>query len=186
MQPGFVTVATLGNPPVEIPPPSGHTSGRRRALAEWLVSPDNPLTARVIVNRIWSHHFGRGIVATLDNFGKMGELPTNQDLLDWLAVEFMERGWSMKQMHRLLMTSEAYRMSSQFSDEGNLQRDPENKFPLAFPREATRSRDRPGFDPRSERKSESGDRRTSRFPSAPGRSSRADEPRYLAQTGRRT
>ena len=66
----------MGNPPVEIRPPIGHTSGRRRALAEWLVSPDNPLTARVIVNRIWSHHFGRGIVATLDNFGKMGETPT--------------------------------------------------------------------------------------------------------------
>ena len=67
------------------------------------------------MNRIWSHHFGHGIVATLDNFGKMGDLPTNPDLLDWLTVEFMERGWSMKQMHRLLMTSEAYRMSSQFT-----------------------------------------------------------------------
>ena len=75
MKPGFVSVITYGNPPTEIPPADGHTSGRRRALAEWLGSADNPLTARVIVNRIWHHHFGSGIVATLDNFGKMGEKP---------------------------------------------------------------------------------------------------------------
>lgn len=98
MQPGFISVATYGNPPVEDPPANGRTSGRRRALAEWLGSPENPLTARVIVNRIWSHHFGTGIVASLDNFGKMGQPPTHPELLDWLAVEFMERGWSMKQM----------------------------------------------------------------------------------------
>ena len=94
MKPGFVSVITYGNPPTEIPPADGHTSGRRRALAEWLMSPDNPLTARVAVNRIWHHHFGRGIVATLDNFGKMGEKPTHPELLDWLALEFQKRGWS--------------------------------------------------------------------------------------------
>ncbi len=132
MQPGFVTVASSGAPPVEIPPSSGATSGRRRALAEWLVSPDNPLTARVMMNRIWHHHFGRGIVPTLDNFGKMGDLPTHPELLDWLSVEFVEGGWSVKQMHRLLMTSDAYRMSSQFADEGNLQSDPQNKFHWRF------------------------------------------------------
>jgi len=76
-------------------PADGRTSGRRRALAEWLGSTENPLTARVIVNRIWHLHFGRGIVATLDNFGKMGEKPTHPELLDWLAVEFMNRGWSI-------------------------------------------------------------------------------------------
>ena len=118
MQPGFIGVITSGNPPVEDPPANGRTSGRRRALAAWLGSPENPLTARVIVNRIWSHHFGRGIVPTLDNFGKMGEPPTHPQLLDWLAVEFMDRGWSIKQMHRLIMTSEAYRMSSQYQDSG--------------------------------------------------------------------
>src|SRR5207248_10804250 len=75
MKPGFIDVITYGNPPTEDPPADGRTSGRRKALAEWLGSPENPLTARVIVNRIWSHHFGRGIVATLDNFGKMGERP---------------------------------------------------------------------------------------------------------------
>ena len=119
MKPGFISVITYGNPPTEIPPADGRTSGRRRALAEWLGSPDNPLTARVMVNRIWSHHFGQGIVATLDNFGKMGEKPTHPELLDWLAVEFMNRGWSIKQMHRLMMTSDAYQMSSQFQDAGD-------------------------------------------------------------------
>ena len=128
IEPGFVTVATSGSPPTALPPANGHTSGRRRALAEWLVSPDNPLTARVMVNRLWHHHFGRGIVATLDNFGKMGELPTHPELLDWLAAEFVERGWSIKQMHRLIMTSDAYRMSSQFADAENMNRDAENRY----------------------------------------------------------
>jgi hypothetical protein len=126
MKPGFVTVATYGNPPTEDPPADGHTSGRRRALAEWLGSTDNPLTARVMVNRIWSHHFGRGIVATIDNFGKMGEKPTHPELLDWMAVEFMKRGWSMKEMHRLIMTSESYQMASQFNDAGDVEKDPDN------------------------------------------------------------
>ena len=131
-KPGFVSAITNGNPPVELPPASGHTSGRRRALAEWLVSRENPLTARVIVNRVWQHHFGRGIVATLDNFGKMGELPANQELLDELAVEFMDRGWSIKKLHRLIMTSEAYQMASQFNDAANLAKDPENRLCWRF------------------------------------------------------
>jgi hypothetical protein len=80
------------------------------------------------VNRVWQHHFGRGIVATLDNFGKVGERPTHPELLDWLAVEFMKRGWSLKELHRLLMTSEAYQMASAFEDPGNAERDPENRL----------------------------------------------------------
>ncbi|MGH9631357.1 MAG: PSD1 and planctomycete cytochrome C domain-containing protein, partial [Bryobacteraceae bacterium] len=128
MKPGFLSVVTTGEPPVALPPADGHTSGRRRALAEWIVSPENPLTARVAVNRIWHHHFGRGIVSTLDNFGKMGETPTHPELLDWLASEFMKRGWSIKQMHRLLMTSRAYRMSSAFAPGKNLATDPQNQF----------------------------------------------------------
>jgi hypothetical protein len=132
MKPGFVTVATYGNPPTEDPPADGHTSGRRRALAEWLGSTDNPLTARVMVNRIWNHHFGRGIVATLDNFGKMGEKPTHPELLDWLAVEFVNRGWSVKEMHRLLMTSDAYQMSSQYNDGSDVEKDPENTYLWRF------------------------------------------------------
>ncbi len=125
-QPGFVRVITDGNPPTEIPRANGHTSGRRLALAEWLTSPDNPLTARVIVNRVWHHHFSRGIVATLDNFGKMGEKPTHPELLDWLALNFMDHGWSIKHLHRLIMTSNAYKMASQFENAGNLAKDPAN------------------------------------------------------------
>ena len=127
-KPGFLSVIMDGNPPTELRPANGRTSGRRLALAEWLVARDNPLTARVIVNRIWHHHFGRGIVATLDNFGKMGEQPTHPELLDWLAVEFMNRGWSIKQTHKLIMTSEAYQMASEYNDEANAQKDPDNKL----------------------------------------------------------
>src|SRR5438445_8955262 len=132
MKPGFVSAATHGTPPTEIPPADGRTSGRRRALAEWLTSPENPLTARVMVNRIWQHHFGRGIVTTLDNFGKMGATPTHPELLDWLATEFIARGWSFKQMHRLMMTSDAYQQSSQFNDAGNIAKDPENRLLWRF------------------------------------------------------
>jgi hypothetical protein len=131
-KPGFVTVATYGNPPTEIPRPDGHTSGRRLALAEWLTSRDNPLPARVAVNRMWAHHFGRGIVATLENFGKMGDQPTHQDLLDWLAVEFINRGWSIKQMHRLMMTSDAYQMASRFDDAASAEKDPADNYLWRF------------------------------------------------------
>ena len=128
MSPGFLTVATYGNPPTEIPRPDGRTSGRRLALAEWITSRDNPLTARVAVNRIWHHHFGRGIVKTLDNLGRMGDPPTHSELLDWLAVEFMDRGWSVKEMHRLLMTSEAYQMVSSYANPTNADADPNNRL----------------------------------------------------------
>ncbi|MBI3666350.1 MAG: DUF1553 domain-containing protein, partial [Acidobacteria bacterium] len=128
MAPGFISVITNGQPTTAIPPADERTSGRRRALAEWIGSPDNPLTARVMVNRIWHHHFGRGIVATLNNFGKMGERPSHPELLDWLATEFVARGWSVKQMHRLMMTSDAYKMSSQFENAANQKSDPENNL----------------------------------------------------------
>ncbi len=82
---------------------------RRKALAEWLASRDNPLTARVMVNRIWQGHFGTGLVATPNDFGRQGEKPENQELLDWLAAEFMDQGWSMKSMHRTIMNSAAYK-----------------------------------------------------------------------------
>ena len=129
MTPGFLTVATYGDPPTTISRLDGRTSGRRLALAEWIASRDNPLTARVIVNRIWHHHFGRGIVGTLDNLGKMGSTPTHRELLDWLAVEFMDRGWSIKEMHRLLMTSAAYQqLTASDPSEANREADPENHF----------------------------------------------------------
>jgi len=90
----------------------GETSGRRLALARWLTQPDHPLTARVFVNRVWHHHFGRGIVETLGNFGHSGNQPSHPELLDWLAVDFIEHGWSIKQLHRQIMLSTAYRQSS--------------------------------------------------------------------------
>ena len=128
MAPGFLTAATHGDPPTVLPRPDGRTSGRRLALAEWIASRDNPLTARVMVNRIWHHHFGRGIVRTLDNLGRMGDEPTHPALLDWLAVEFMDRGWSVKEVHRLLMTSEAYQMASAHEDADSRAADPENRL----------------------------------------------------------
>ena len=87
-------------------------TGNRLALARWLTQPDHPLTARVWVNRVWKHHFGRGIVSSLDNFGKLGTPPTHPELLDWLAVELVKNKWSTKHLHRLICTSTAYRQSS--------------------------------------------------------------------------
>lgn len=92
------------------------SSGRRTAFARWLTSAENPLTARVAMNHIWLRHFGKPIVRTVTNFGRNGAKPVNQALLDWLAVEFMESNWSMKHMHRLLVTSSAYRMASNGPD----------------------------------------------------------------------
>jgi hypothetical protein len=115
------------------PPANAKSSWRRRGLAEWLVGRNNPLTARVMVNRIWQHHFGEGIVRTPSNFGKMGDRPSHPELLDWLAVEFVERGWSVKQMHRLMMTSEAYQMTSD-DIAANVALDPENRLFWRMPR----------------------------------------------------
>ena len=94
-------------------------------LANWIASPDNPLTARVMVNRIWQYHFGRGIVRSSSNFGLQGDRPTHPELLDLLADEFVRRGWSMKAMHRLILTSNVYRMSSRSNDRA-LSVDPTN------------------------------------------------------------
>jgi hypothetical protein len=105
-----------------VPPLVG--SGRL-ALADWVVSSENPLTARVIVNRLWQHHFGRGIVATPNNFGKLGAPPTHPELLDWLAVSMMEHGWSLKTIHRMICTSATYLQSSQVTHE-TLKLDPDN------------------------------------------------------------
>jgi len=93
-------------------PVGKNKTGNRLALAHWMTRPDHPLTTRVWVNRIWKHHFGRGIVSSLDNFGKLGAAPTHPELLDWLAVELVENKWSTKHLHRLICTSTAYRQSS--------------------------------------------------------------------------
>jgi Protein of unknown function (DUF1553)/Protein of unknown function (DUF1549) len=133
VQPGFLTL--LDPAPAKITPPVGvESTGRRTALAHWLTGPDNPLTARVMVNRIWQHHFGRGIVGTPSDFGVMGERPTHPELLDWLAREFVRSGWSMKQMHRLILTSAAYQQSTAFRKDA-AETDPSNRLLWAFPRQ---------------------------------------------------
>ncbi len=92
--------------------PQLNSSGRRLALAEWMAAPDNPFTWRVIVNRVWQHHFGRGIVENTSDFGKLTSLPTHPELLDWLANWFVDHQGSFKQLHRLVMNSETYKQQS--------------------------------------------------------------------------
>lgn len=105
----------------------------RLEMAEWMASPSNPLTARVMANRIWQWHFTDGIVRTPNNFGKLGQRPTHPELLDWLAVTFVENGWSLKKMHKLILLSNAYRMSSDTSDAA-AKADPANQLFSSFPR----------------------------------------------------
>ncbi len=111
VEPGFPECIAGKSEPAKIPFQGG-SAGRRLALAEWIANKENPLTARVMVNRIWQHHFGEGIVRTPSDFGNNGARPTHPELLDWLAVTFVEKGWSVKEMHRLMLRSNAYRMSS--------------------------------------------------------------------------
>jgi mono/diheme cytochrome c family protein len=127
VEPGVPAVLTAGIEPytVQKPWPGAPTDGRRLALARWLTQPDHPLTARVMVNQVWLRHFGRGIVATPENFGRSGEPPSHPELLDWLASEFVQSGWSLKHMHRLMVTSTAYRQSSRRDGEA-VALDPEN------------------------------------------------------------
>jgi mono/diheme cytochrome c family protein len=110
--PGFPEIVSDG--PAEIPqlPEALQSTGRRTALARWITDPDNPLTARVIVNRVWQQHFGRGLVETCSDFGQLGTPPSHPELLDWLAQRFMADGWSLKRLHRLILTSATYQQSS--------------------------------------------------------------------------
>ena len=119
----------FGGDELEYTPPAHgrNTSGRRMALARWIIKPDNPRTSRVIMNRLWQHHFGRGICATPNDFGYLGERPTHPVLLDWLATELVNREWSLKQMHKVIMLSQAYQMSSR-GQEAGLSKDPDNKL----------------------------------------------------------
>jgi len=119
--PGFLTILS---------PPNGRPESKsftRLQLAQAITSPDNPLTARVFVNRVWHYHFGRGIVATPGNFGRLGSPPTHPELLDTLAVRFMESGWSVKWLHRTILRSATWQLSSQVRDE-NITSDPANEY----------------------------------------------------------
>ncbi|QDU23521.1 PSD1 and planctomycete cytochrome C domain-containing protein [Urbifossiella limnaea] len=120
--------------PLTIPkalPPSG-TSGRRLALANWLTDPRHPLTARVFVNRVWMHHFGRGLVGSPGDFGRLGERPTHPELLDWLAADFVANGWGVKRLHRLIVTSAVYRQSSVRDPKADAV-DPDNRLLGRYP-----------------------------------------------------
>ena len=130
VEPNFPSVLSPPKPVIN-PSPHGKSSGRRTALAEWIASPDNPLTARVMANRLWQHHFGVGIVETSNNFGAGGLDPTNPELLDYLATEFMEGGWKIKRMHKLIMLSSTYRLSSSTTESG-VEKDPANRLVWRF------------------------------------------------------
>jgi hypothetical protein len=127
---------TWGFPEVLTPPdakiPTVAPEKKRLQLADWLTQPDNPATSRVMVNRLWHYHFGRGIVGTPNDFGKLGEMPTHPELLDWLADEFVKGGWKIKRMQKLILLSNTYRMSSQASAEG-LKLDPADMLFWRFP-----------------------------------------------------
>ena len=131
IEPGFPTI--LQPEPAEILPVARmpRTTGRRSTLARWITSPGNPLTARVMVNRVWQQHFGRGLVATSSDFGHLGETPSHPELLDYLAQRFIDGNWKLKSLHRLIVTSATY---AQGATAGNsLARDPENRWLARFP-----------------------------------------------------
>jgi hypothetical protein len=110
--PGFLSVLDPSEATIAPIPTAPNSTGRRTALAQWITRPDHPLTARVIVNRVWQQHFGKGLVATPSDFGRLGEAPSHPELLDWLAVRFVEQGWSIKWLQRLILTSATFQQSS--------------------------------------------------------------------------
>ena len=129
IEPGFLSVLDEDSAVIEPVPEAPDSTGRRTALARWIVSPSNPLSTRVIVNRIWQYHFGRGLVGTSSDFGRLGETPSHPELLDWLACRFVEDGWSFKAMHRLVMTSATYRQASRRTTPNEaLAKDPGNEW----------------------------------------------------------
>ncbi|HZT33810.1 MAG TPA: DUF1553 domain-containing protein [Bryobacteraceae bacterium] len=138
VQPGFLSAITGNSQPAVLETDRYRqfpTRGLRMTLARWIASPDNPLTARVMVNRIWQYHFGRGIVETASDFGKNGSRPTHPELLDWLALRFIEQGWSVKAVHRLILTSSTYRQASENpACQGNTA-DPDNHLLWRFLRQ---------------------------------------------------
>ncbi len=132
VQPGFLTLLDPGDAKI-VPPAGVESTGRRTALAKWLTDAANPLTSRVMANRIWHYHFGKGIVGTPSDFGVMGERPTHPELLDWLAREFVRSGWSMKHMHRLILNSATWQQASAERKDA-AEADPSNRLLWAYPR----------------------------------------------------
>jgi hypothetical protein len=140
VEPGFPSAITGNSEPAVIESDRYRqfpTRGRRITLARWIASAENPLTARVMVNRIWQHHFGRGIVATPNDFGRNGERPTHPELLDWLANRFVEKGWSIKTLQRMILTSNTWRQSADNRECATLgtKIDPENRLLWHFTRQ---------------------------------------------------
>ncbi len=131
VQPEFPAAIANGEKPAIVP--TATSSGRRTALANWIASPQNPLTARVFVNRVWNQYFGSGIVRTVSDFGKAGERPINPELLDYLADNFVREGWSVKKLHRQILLSSVYRQSSDSRPEA-IKVDPDNRLLAVFPR----------------------------------------------------
>jgi cytochrome c553 len=128
VEPGFPKCIIGNSNPADIPF-AGGSSGRRLALAQWIASPDNPLTARVMVNRLWAHHFGEGLARTTSDLGLNGDRPSHPELLDWLATQFVEKKWSLKAMHRLMLTSNTYRQSTESPEwKKYAEIDPNNKL----------------------------------------------------------
>ncbi|GAB4457676.1 MAG: PSD1 and planctomycete cytochrome C domain-containing protein [Armatimonadaceae bacterium] len=123
--PGFPSVLSPPEPVLSAAPQGVESSGRRTALANWIASPKNPLTSRVMANRLWQYHFGRGIVRSSSNFGFLGTAPTHPELLDWLASELVAQGWRLKPVHRMILLSNTYKQSS-VPNEAALKKDPEN------------------------------------------------------------
>ncbi|MDP7011914.1 MAG: DUF1553 domain-containing protein [Verrucomicrobiota bacterium] len=138
IEPGFLSIIDPSKASISPPPAALQSTGRRTALAKWLTRADNPLTTRVIVNRLWKQHFGHGLAANPSDFGSLGNKPTHPELLDWLARRFVEDGWSLKKLHRLMVTSATYRMGHEktvpnptFRDPSSV--DPENKLLWHYP-----------------------------------------------------
>jgi hypothetical protein len=131
VEPGFLSVLSDELPDIAELSADISSSGRRLAFAKWLVDHRNPLTARVIVNRVWQHHLGRGLVRTSSDFGRYGDAPTHPELLDYLATELIRHDWQLKWLHRLILTSQTYRLSSQDAPHG-LAADPENHWLWRF------------------------------------------------------
>ena len=174
VEPGYpsilLPVATPVNATIER---TGESTGRRLALARWMTSSANPLTARVIVNRVWQHHFGRGLVATASDFGVRGDRPSHPELLDWLASEFVAGKWSLKALHRTILLSETYRQSTE-ADVATLSADPENRLLAHEPATAGRRIDT-RFPAGRERTAESEGRRPGRGDAGTGHGQRRGE-----------